>query len=98
MFMIAWAVEADQSPCVAIPRLYCPLELDRSAQVWLPEAAAHHAVRVLRLRRGDRVTLFNGEGGEYEASIHAAGKEGVLVDVGAYRPAERESPVRLCLA
>jgi 16S rRNA (uracil1498-N3)-methyltransferase len=63
----------------------------------LPEAAAHHAVHVLRLRPGDEVTLFNGRGGEYAGRIAAADRLRVSVDVLQHRPIERESPLAVTL-
>jgi 16S rRNA (uracil1498-N3)-methyltransferase len=41
--------------------------------VALPEAASHHANRVLRLRAGDAVVLFDGAGREFPAVLLAAG-------------------------
>jgi len=38
----------------------------------LPAAASHHALRVLRLRPGDPVVLFDGQGQEYRAVLEAA--------------------------
>jgi 16S rRNA (uracil1498-N3)-methyltransferase len=38
----------------------------------LPEAASHHARRVLRLRPGDAVTLFDGAGHEFHAVLMPA--------------------------
>src|SRR5689334_18694996 len=35
----------------------------------LPEDVAHHAIRVTRLGVGDALTLFDGTGGEYAASV-----------------------------
>ena len=83
---------------VAIPRLYCPFPLADAVQVALALNAAHHAAKVLRLRRGDEAVLFDGGGGEYAASIHHVGRDGVLVDVGRHRAEDRESPLRICLA
>jgi 16S rRNA (uracil1498-N3)-methyltransferase len=83
---------------MAITRLYCPIPLAHRAQANLPGGAAHHAVRVLRLKRGDEVRLFNGEGGEYEASIHRVEKDNVTVDIGRYHDLERESKLQVCLA
>ena len=83
---------------MAIPRLYCPIQLAHRVQATLPDAAAHHAVRVLRLKRGHEVRLFNGEGGEFEASIHLVAKDAVIVDIGRYHNVERESPLKVCLA
>jgi 16S rRNA (uracil1498-N3)-methyltransferase len=63
----------------------------------LPEAAAHHAVHVLRLRPGDEVTLFNGRGGEYAGRIAASERLRVSVDLLQHRAIERESPVAVTL-
>jgi len=78
-------------------RLYCPIPLSAGAQVDLPESAAHHAVRVLRLKRGDGLTLFNGEGGEFEAHIERIDTRAVGARLGAWRDVECESPLRVTL-
>jgi 16S rRNA (uracil1498-N3)-methyltransferase len=78
-------------------RLYCPLPLATGATVDLPEAAAHHAARVLRLKGGDEVTLFNGEGGEFAARIVRVDARAVAVDVGEFRANNRESPLVVTL-
>jgi 16S rRNA (uracil1498-N3)-methyltransferase len=53
-----------------IPRFYCPsLDAAAGATVTLPESAAHHATRVLRLRIGDAITLFDGDGEEWQGVI-----------------------------
>lgn len=80
------------------PRLFCPDDLSRAVQITLPDSAAHHVARVLRLRIGDLVTLFDGNGGEYAASIHAVSKNEVRVDVGRFSQVERETPLHVCLA
>ena len=71
--------------------------LVQGASAELPEAAAHHALRVLRLRDGDAVTLFDGTGGEWRATIAAAGRRGATVAIGAHVPVERESPLAATL-
>jgi 16S rRNA (uracil1498-N3)-methyltransferase len=49
-------------------------------------------VQVLRLQPGAVITLFNGEGGEYEATVQQMGRSDVQVQVGAHHPVEREAP------
>ncbi len=78
-------------------RFYCPDELDTVQEVALPEQAAHHASRVLRLKVGEQVTLFNGGGGEYDATIASMGKQGVTVNIRARRDRECESPLDITL-
>ena len=67
------------------------------ARVALPEDAAAHLLRVLRLQAGDPCVLFNGDGNDYEARIVAIGKRGCEAEVLAARPAAAESPLRIVL-
>ena len=53
---------------------------------------------MLRLRVGASLALFNGQGGEYAASIDKAHGGSVTVAVGAASAIERESPLELTLA
>ncbi len=80
-----------------MPRLFVDAPLRPGAGLELPEATAHHAVRVLRLRAGDRVVLFDGRGGEYEAVLAMPGRDRVLAEAGEHRPVERESPLAVTL-
>ena len=79
------------------PRLYVERPLAGGARIELPEAAAHHAARVLRLRAGDACVLFNGGGGEYAARIASIPRRGVAAEVGEFSALERESPLRVTL-
>jgi 16S rRNA (uracil1498-N3)-methyltransferase len=63
----------------------------------LPEDAAAHLVRVLRLQAGDECVLFNGDGHDYAARITAATKRGVDVEVLSARIVDNESPLRITL-
>ncbi len=74
-------------------RFYCPLPLAAGATIELPQGAAHHALRVLRLKPGDTITLFNGEGGEYAATLERADARAAVARIGAWRDVERESPL-----
>lgn len=79
------------------PRFHCPFPLAPGAGVDLPEQAAHHAVRVLRLGVGDAVTLFDGRGGEWQAAIVRL-KPTVHVQLETYDATDREPPLRVTLA
>jgi len=78
------------------PRFYCPVPLQARQTLPLPDTIAHHAVRVLRLRDGDAITLFDGQGGEYPATLRIQGKS-TSAHLGDHDPREAESPVRLTL-
>jgi len=79
------------------PRFFCPQALATGGLYALPEAAAHHATRVLRLGTGDSVLLFDGRGGEYGGRIEQAGP-GVRVRILAHDAVEREPPLAIVLA
>lgn len=85
-------------PRRAATRLYCELALSPGAEIALPEAAAHHALSVLRLQPGDALTLFNGEGGEYSATLVAVSKREARARLLGFEATERESPLDLTLA
>ncbi len=74
-----------------MPRFYCPLPLHTGLALGLPAGAARH-VQVLRLQPGAVITLFNGEGGEFEATVTRMGRSEVEVLVGAHQALEREAP------
>ncbi|HEV2286681.1 MAG TPA: 16S rRNA (uracil(1498)-N(3))-methyltransferase [Steroidobacteraceae bacterium] len=81
-----------------LTRVYVEGPLTSGKRVRLEGNAASHVTRVLRLRVGTALTLFNGEGGEYEASIDKAAAGEVIVAVGTHTAEERESPLKLTLA
>ncbi len=79
------------------PRFYCDAALAAGARIALPEALAHHALRVLRLRNGEAMTLFNGQGGEYPAVLEIDGKAG-FAQLGEFNSREAELGGRVTLA
>ena len=79
-----------------ISRFFFPHPWPEAATASLPEALAHHAARVLRLRDGDPVILFDGRGGERGAILRIRGRD-VSVDLGEWLDIERESPLRVVL-
>jgi 16S rRNA (uracil1498-N3)-methyltransferase len=80
-----------------MPRFYCPTPLPPGTTLTMPEGAARH-VQVLRLQPGDTITLFNGEGGECEATITRMGRSDVDVQVVSHTTVEREAPRAVHLA
>lgn len=82
-----------------IARFYCSateVALAPHQRVVLPLAQAHHALKVLRLRVGDALVLFDGNGGEYPACIEDAGRQ-VVVRLGDWQARECESPLSVTL-
>ncbi|MHB8348060.1 MAG: 16S rRNA (uracil(1498)-N(3))-methyltransferase [Acidiferrobacterales bacterium] len=79
------------------PRFYCSQTLAVGMIFDLPLRAAHHATRVLRLRIGDEITVFNGTGGEYAAALRSVMRDRVAVEIQARIEIERESPLDVTL-
>ena len=52
-----------------MPRLFVPSPAISGDRVALPAGEAHHATRVLRLREGDEVRVFNGAGQEWAGAL-----------------------------
>ena len=73
-----------------MPRIHCPDPLSEGAHLALPAGAARH-VQVLRMQPSETVTLFDGRGGQWQATITRMGRSEVQVEVGAHEPIEREA-------
>ena len=65
--------------------------------VVLPGPEAHH-LAVSRMRPGDAVILFNGDGKEYRGKVAEMGKRDVAVSVEEAVPVDRERAHRLVVA
>jgi 16S rRNA (uracil1498-N3)-methyltransferase len=82
---------------VRLTRCFVDLPLRSGSSLTLPSAPSAHVARVLRLRAGAMLTLFDGHGGEFEAEIESVSKDGVSVQVGAHTALEREAPIAVTL-
>ena len=60
------------------------------------EAVARH-LQVLRIAIGESITLFDGIGGEFLATVASIGKRDATVTLDSYDPIERESPIEITL-
>lgn len=82
-----------------IPRFHCPFPLAPFApgdQIELPAAAAHHALRVLRLKAGAPLILFDGLAGAWRGEIVGAGGT-ARVTLREFDPRNNESPLDITL-
>lgn len=78
-------------------RFHVDMPLRAGDEVELPATAARH-VQVLRLQPGAAITLFNGEGGEWDASVLRMGRSQVGVRIQGHRAVDRELPLHVTLA
>jgi 16S rRNA (uracil1498-N3)-methyltransferase len=80
-----------------MPRFFCDATLSPGAELALPPGAARH-VQVLRLQPGEGITLFNGQGGQWQATVLRMGRSDVVVRVTAHEAVEREAARAVTLA
>jgi 16S rRNA (uracil1498-N3)-methyltransferase len=79
------------------PRFFAPVDFPLGTEIRLPDRVAHH-LAVLRLNRGDAITLFNGQGAEFAAEVTRVSSKDVRARVLSKQAPERESPLRISLA
>ena len=78
-------------------RLFCPIQLRANTELSLGGEQARYVGRVLRLRPGDSLTVFDGTGGEYSATVGNVTKQELNLIVGGHVSRNMESPLRLQL-
>ncbi|MSQ19310.1 MAG: 16S rRNA (uracil(1498)-N(3))-methyltransferase [Betaproteobacteria bacterium] len=79
------------------PRFHVDAPVRLHATIVLDAATTRH-VQALRLRRGDQIVLFNGDGHESVAELIELAKRGAVVQVRSEMAVDRESPLRVILA
>ncbi|WP_233141785.1 16S rRNA (uracil(1498)-N(3))-methyltransferase [Aggregatibacter actinomycetemcomitans] len=80
-----------------VPRIYHPIPLNQHTTCALSEDGANHVGRVLRMRAGDQLELFDGSNHIYQAVITAVAKKSVEVDILSRQFDDRESPLAIHL-
>lgn len=78
-------------------RFYCPDTLSVGATVALPDIAAVHAARVLRMQVGDTAILFNGDGFDYSCQLTSVQKSAVSAHIISRAEIANESPLDILL-
>jgi 16S rRNA (uracil1498-N3)-methyltransferase len=82
---------------VSSTRLYLDANIEPGSELELTGDRARYIGRVLRLRKGDRLNLFDGRGREYGADIVRTGKSSVVVQVIDAIGRDVESPLDIHL-
>ncbi len=79
-------------------RFYHPAKIAIGQLIELSDGNKHHAARVLRLKKGDAITIFNDHGGEFSAHIENISKSSTTVLIDAHHDMDCESPLDITLA
>lgn len=78
-------------------RLYCPSENIRDNKAVLLGQSAVHVARVLRMKQGDNLLLFNGGGKEFGGVIQTLSHKKVVLDLYEVRDIPQHSPPKIIL-
>ena len=70
---------SDLKEAGGVTRLFVTAALEPGASVALDDGQTHYLLHVLRAKAGDRVLVFNGRDGEWQAEIASAAKRGVTL-------------------
>jgi 16S rRNA (uracil1498-N3)-methyltransferase len=79
-------------------RLYVPGDYSSADQCPLDSQQAHYLLRVRRLRNGDQVEVFDGNGRRFDAELIDAAQGRGSLRIGARLASAAESPLRITLA
>jgi 16S rRNA (uracil1498-N3)-methyltransferase len=80
-----------------ISRLYSNQALSLDKQIELDEDNAHYVRNVLRLKKDQTITLFNGQGGEFLCTFAEVSRKKILVDINKLISRTIESPLKITL-
>lgn len=80
-----------------IPRFYHPDTVQLDTSVALQDDAVQHIARALRMRPGEQIMLFTGDGNEYLATLVQVEKRRVSAHIDQVEPGRSESPLKVSI-
>jgi 16S rRNA (uracil1498-N3)-methyltransferase len=78
-------------------RIYLDNRITTGETLALSTSASNHLVRVLRCKKDSAVTVFNGEGGEFSATLLNENPKAASIIINSFVDINRESPLRIRL-
>jgi 16S rRNA (uracil1498-N3)-methyltransferase len=96
MTMLESNIEIEENT-VRIPRIYHPQTIDKLGSLLLSEDASGHIGRVLRMKPGQELELFDGHGCQFPATITEVTKKQVTVEITGKVEFSSESPLDIHL-
>ena len=81
-----------------MPRFYVPNPHIENGLLRIEGDQVRHIQKVLRLRAGDEVLVFDGLGKEFEGTIVEEGRSSVMVKIQRILPPKGDSPLEVTLA
>lgn len=80
-----------------VSRLYTPVSLATGKLIEVDDDNGHYVRTVLRLKKDDKIILFNGHGGEYLCTVTEITRKAVLVAIEQWHDRSVESPLQVTL-
>lgn len=80
-----------------VSRLYTAMPLAIGKHIELDDDNGHYVRTVLRLKKDDKIILFNGKGGEYLCTVAEVSRKSVLIAVEQWHDRSVESPLQITL-
>lgn len=80
-----------------MPRFPVDEKKIENGKAFLSGTDYRHVVKVLRMKEGEAITLFDENSVEYEGRITQVGSKEVVVDIVSSRKVETDSPLRITL-
>ncbi|MCW8845412.1 MAG: 16S rRNA (uracil(1498)-N(3))-methyltransferase [Gammaproteobacteria bacterium] len=80
-----------------VRRIYTENSLSDRERLEISGQAGQHIARVLRMRVGEELVLFDGSGGEHRARIESIQGNNIFLARLGFDPVEREAPVKVTL-
>lgn len=80
-----------------IPRIFIDTDLNENTQINLPDSTFQHVCKVLRLKSGHPVRVFNGKGGQYHATLCDVEKRSANLSISHFEPLHNESPIQVTI-
>ncbi|MEH6757945.1 MAG: 16S rRNA (uracil(1498)-N(3))-methyltransferase [Parasphingorhabdus sp.] len=79
-------------PPRSAPRLYVDIELSENAEIRLDGSHAHYLLKVMRIKEGQPVKLFDDQTGEYLAHVTMIGKRDLILLIDGKTRERENSP------
>ena len=79
-------------PNYKLQRLYCDSPLARNLTISPSAEQAHYLLRVLRMRGGDEILVFNGRDGEWRSTLQLDGRKKVSLLPAKLERAQTQAP------
>ncbi|MDB4837129.1 16S rRNA (uracil(1498)-N(3))-methyltransferase [Marinomonas sp.] len=80
-----------------IPRIFIDTVLNENTEISMPDSTFQHVCKVLRLKAGHPMKIFNGEGGQFDATLIEVEKRSARLKVTNFEPLNNESPIEVTI-